>query len=89
MGREKEPMFPVEDLSSEHGANVTPPFKKGERYRKGNYGPVRLTSVFGKMLVSIIENEVLGYLEAHDKIGHSQHGFLKGKIFPDNSVGIL
>ncbi|XP_072107366.1 uncharacterized protein [Mobula birostris] len=74
-------------------ANVTPLFKKGARKQKGNYTPVSLTSrkqkgnytpvslmsVVGKLLESIVKDEVTEYLEAYDKIGRIQHGFLKGK----------
>ncbi len=35
-------------------ANVTPIFKKGKRNTPGNYRPVSLTSVVGKMLESIM-----------------------------------
>ena len=36
-------------------ATVTPLFKKGSRQKAGNYRPVSLTSVVGKMLESIIK----------------------------------
>ena len=56
-------------------ANVTPLSKKGGRQKKGNYWPVSLSSVVGKVLESIIKDEVMGYLETNDKISQSQHGF--------------
>jgi len=43
----------------------------------GNYGPVSLTSAVGKMLESIIKEEIAEYFEIHGKIGASQHGFIK------------
>ena len=43
----------------------------------GNYRPVSLTSVIGKILESIIKDEIAEYLEVHDKVGLSQHGFVK------------
>ena len=45
----------------------------------GNYRPVSLTSVIGKILESIIKDEIAEYLEVHDKVGPSQHGFVKGR----------
>ncbi|KAK4827324.1 hypothetical protein QYF61_016574 [Mycteria americana] len=60
-------------------ASVIPIYKKGVREDPGNYRPVSLTSVPGK----IMENIILGSIERHLKniaiIRHSQHGFTKGK----------
>ena len=52
-------------------ANVTPLFKRGGRQQTGNYRPVSLTSVIGKILESIIKDEIVEYLEVHDKVGLS------------------
>eukprot|EP00061_Rhincodon_typus_P014592 g41702.t1 len=60
--------------------NVTPLFKKGGRQKTGNYRPVSLTSVIGKILeirFYIIKDEIAEFLEVHDKIGLIQHGFVK------------
>ena len=59
-------------------ANVIPLFKKGGREKAGNYRPVSLTSVVGKMLESIIKDEITAHLESSNRIGTSQHGFTKG-----------
>ena len=60
-------------------ANVVPIFKKGKKEDPGNYRPVSLTSVPGK----IMEKVILGVIEKHLKdsavIGHSQHRFTRGK----------
>ena len=56
-------------------ANVTPIFKKGDRNTPGNYRPISLTSVVGKMLESIIRDKIVNYLERHSLIRDSQHGF--------------
>lgn len=56
-----------------------PIYKKDMREDLGNYTPVSLTSVPGK----ITEKMILGTTERHSKNStvnrHSQHGFTKGK----------
>ena len=44
-------------------ANVIPLFKKGKRDQPQNYRPVSLTSVVGKILESIIKDNVIFHLE--------------------------
>jgi len=60
-------------------ANIKPLFKKGSRQMAGNYRPVSLTSAVGKMLESIIKEEITGHLDRNRSIKQTQHGFLKGK----------
>ena len=55
-------------------ANVTPLFKKGERQKLGKYKLVSLSSVVGKLLESIIEEELNEHLERDSSIHHCQHG---------------
>eukprot|EP00061_Rhincodon_typus_P012877 g38898.t1 len=59
-------------------ANVTPLFKNEGRQNTGIYRPVSLTVYIGKILESIIKDEIAEYLRVHGKIGQSQHGF-KGR----------
>ncbi len=56
-------------------ANVTPLFKKGDRITPGNYRPISLTSVVGKMLESIISDKIVRHPERNSLIKDSQHGF--------------
>ena len=56
-------------------ANVTPLFKKGDTSKPGNYRPVSLTSVVGKLLESIIVDKLAGHLEGNNLLKNSQHGF--------------
>ncbi|GAB0208159.1 mitochondrial enolase superfamily member 1 [Grus japonensis] len=59
-------------------ANVTPVFKKGKKEDPGNYRPVSLTSIPGK----VMEKLILGVINKHVEekfIGIGQHGFTKGK----------
>jgi len=65
-------------------ADITPLFKKGGRQKMENYRPIRLTSVVGKVLESIVKDEISEFLEVHGKIEQSQHGFIKGRSFLTN-----
>ncbi len=46
-------------------ANVTPIFKKRAKSITANYNPIRLTSVVGKMMESIIARNIREHLERH------------------------
>ena len=56
-------------------ANVTPIFKKGDRKHPGNYRPISLTSVVGKVLEGIIADRIVDHLESNKLLYDSQHGF--------------
>ena len=59
-------------------ANVSPLFKKGSRQVAGNYRPVSLTSVVGKLMESVIKDEVVTHLENNNILIPEQHGFRRG-----------
>ena len=59
--------------------NITPLFKKGSKDNPGNYRPVSLTSVPGKMLESITAEDITMHLESNNLISDSQHGFRRGR----------
>jgi hypothetical protein len=56
-------------------ANVTPIYKKGPKDIPGNYRPISLTSVIGKLLESVITDRIVDHLEDNNLLGNSQHGF--------------
>ena len=60
-------------------AEVVPIFKKGKRDDPGNYRPVSLTSVCGKIMKKIIRKEIVDRLERDEVISDVQPGFVQGK----------
>ena len=56
-------------------ANVTPVFKKGERYEASNYRPVSLTSICCKVLEHIFTSTIMDHLERNNILCRQQHGF--------------
>ena len=57
-------------------ADICPIPKKGLLTDTGNYRPISLTSVLGKVLESIIKDS---FLETNNLINTSQHGFRQGR----------
>uniref|UniRef100_A0A8C3J464 Reverse transcriptase domain-containing protein n=1 Tax=Calidris pygmaea TaxID=425635 RepID=A0A8C3J464_9CHAR len=66
-------------------ANITPVFKKGKE-DPGNYRPVSLTSVPGKVMERLILDVISKQVEERGVIGSGQHGFTKGKSCMTNLI---
>ena len=60
-------------------ADVSPIYKKSCKEDVGNYRPVSLTSVPGKVMEQIILSEITRHVCGIQGIRPSQHGFMKGR----------
>ncbi|PKU31932.1 rna-directed dna polymerase from mobile element jockey- hypothetical protein [Limosa lapponica baueri] len=67
-------------------ANVTPIFKKGKKEDPGNYRPVSLASVPGKVMEQLILDVISKHVDEKKVIGSVQHGFIKGKSCLTNLI---
>ena len=60
-------------------ANVTPIHKKGARNLACNYRPVSLTSIFSKLMESIVKDHILNHLSTNNLLSPYQFGFIPGR----------
>jgi len=67
-------------------ASVTPIYKKGWKEDPGNYGPVSLTSVPGKIMEQFILSALTRHVKDNKGIRPSQHGFMKGSSCLNNLI---
>uniref|UniRef100_K7EYU7 Reverse transcriptase domain-containing protein n=1 Tax=Pelodiscus sinensis TaxID=13735 RepID=K7EYU7_PELSI len=70
-------------------ANIVPIYKKGNKNNPGNYRPVSLTSVPGKIMEQVIKEIICKHLEGNKVIGNSQHGFVKNKSCQTNLIAFF
>ncbi|NWI48515.1 RTXE polymerase, partial [Picathartes gymnocephalus] len=67
-------------------ANVIPIHKKGRMEEPGNYRPVSLTSVPGKMMEQFILGAITAHLKDAQGLRSSQHGFRQGRSCLSNLI---
>ena len=70
-------------------ANVTPIYKKGKKSDPGNYRPVSLTSICGKLMEGHIKREITAHLMENGLLRSSQHGFISGRSCTTNLLHFL
>ena len=70
-------------------ANVCPLFKKGVKGDTGNYRPVSLTCVIGKVMESLLRDRIIQHMVLHQLIRASQHGFMLGRSTLTNLLAYL
>ena len=66
-------------------ANVVPVHKKNEKNVKGNYRPISLLPIFGKILEKLMYDSLYSHLVSHELLNPNQSGFRPG----DSSVNQL
>lgn len=64
-------------------ALVHPIPKKGDRSDPSNYRPIAITSLFSKTMESIVNCQLLQYLEDHQLLNDRQYGFRRGRSAGD------
>ena len=67
-------------------ASVTPIYKNGQKEDPGNYRPVSLTSMLGKIIELFILSALTGHVKDNQGIRPSQHGFMKGRSCLTNLI---
>ena len=65
---------------------MTPIYKKGCKKDMGNYRPVSLTSVPGKVMEQIILGEITQHVRGIQGIRPSQHRLVKGRLCLTNLI---
>ena len=60
-------------------ANVTPIYKKGEKYKAENYRPVSLTCICCKLMEHVVTSHIMNHADKNNILYPLQHGFRKNR----------
>ena len=61
-------------------------YKKGQKEDPGNYRPVSLTLVLGKVMEQIILSAITQHIQDNQAVRPSQHGFMKDRSCMTNLI---
>ena len=64
-------------------------FMKGDKSKPGNYRPVSLTNVLGKVMESIIRDKVVEHRESNSFLSECQHSFIAKRSCTTNLFAVL
>lgn len=67
-------------------ADVVPLYKSGNKEEAGNYRPVSLTSVVGKIMEALLKERLVEHLVVNGLQDPRQHGFTRGRSCQTNLV---
>jgi len=56
-------------------ANITPVFKKGQKYLCSNYRPISLTCVVSKLMEHVVCSSIMNHANMHNILYPLQNGF--------------
>ncbi|CAJ0936637.1 unnamed protein product [Ranitomeya imitator] len=65
---------------------MVPIFKKGSKSEPGNYRPVSLTSIVGKIFEGFLKDVILDYLNEKNCLTPYQHGFMRNRSCQTNLI---
>ena len=69
-------------------ANVVPVHKKNEKNVKGNYRPISLLPIFGKIFEKLVYDSLYSHLVSHDLLNPNQSGFRPGDSTVNQLISI-
>ena len=70
-------------------AQITAIYKKNDKSDPGNYRPVSLTSVIGKLMESVLRERLMSYLKKNDLLSSKQFGFINRRLTTLQFIKVL
>ena len=69
-------------------ANITPVFKKRERFKASNYRPVSVTCICSKLMEHVVVSQMMKHFDEHGILADCQHGFRKQRSCETQLIGL-